>query len=45
MCDDCAKTLGRQHTEIGNGIKKLNDTIDVCPIHREQAAVSGGKFT
>ena len=21
---------------MGNGMKKLNDTIDVCPIHRDQ---------
>lgn len=44
MCDACATTLGRQETEIGGGLKRMNDTIDVCPIHREHAAVAGGKF-
>lgn len=36
MCKDCARTLGRQETDAGHGLKKLNDTIDVCPIHRGQ---------
>ncbi len=34
MCDRCASTIGRQSTDVGNGMRKLNDTIDVCPIHR-----------
>lgn len=34
MCDDCARTLGYQDIDIGHGIKRLNDTWDVCPIHR-----------
>jgi hypothetical protein len=44
MCNDCARTLGRQHTDAGHGLKRLNDTIDVCPIHRNQAVVAGGKI-
>lgn len=44
MCRACARTLGSQATVIGNGIKKLNDTIDVCPIHRGQAIVRDGKI-
>ena len=44
MCSECARTLGRQATDIGHGMKKLNDTIDVCPIHREMAVVEGGKL-
>jgi hypothetical protein len=44
MCDGCARTLGSQHTDIGNGMKRLNDTIDVCPIHRGQAIVADGKI-
>ena len=44
MCGSCARTLGRQETEIGHGLKKMNDTIDVCPIHGEQAVVEGGKI-
>ena len=34
MCNECARTLGRQEIEIAPGIKRVNDTIDVCPIHR-----------
>ena len=44
MCSDCARTLGSQATDIGHGMKKLNDTIDVCPIHREMAVVKDGKL-
>ena len=44
MCGNCARTLGRQATDIGHGMKKLNDTIDVCPIHREAAIVRDGKL-
>jgi hypothetical protein len=36
MCNECTRTIGNQHTEIGGGMKRLNDTIDVCPIHRGQ---------
>lgn len=42
MCDECARTLGRGEVEIGHGIKRLNDTIDVCPIHRGHAVVVDG---
>ena len=41
MCSNCARTLGRQQTDIGHGIKRLNDTIDVCPIHRTAIVVNG----
>ena len=44
MCNDCARTLGRQHTDTGFGMTRLNDTIDVCPIHRNQAVVVDGKI-
>ena len=44
MCNDCARTIGRQHAEIGHGMKRLNDTIDVCPIHREKAIMRDGKI-
>jgi hypothetical protein len=44
MCDGCARTLGTQESDIGHGMKRLGDTIDVCPIHREQAVVKGGKL-
>jgi hypothetical protein len=44
MCDKCARTLGRQNTEIGSGLKRLNDTIDVCPLHRGKAVAEGGKI-
>jgi hypothetical protein len=36
MCKDCARTLGHQNTDVGSGLKKMHDTIDVCPIHRGQ---------
>jgi hypothetical protein len=36
MCDSCATNLGGQHTKMGNGFTKLNDTKDVCPIHKGQ---------
>ena len=45
MCDDCARTLGRGEVEIGGGLKRLNDTIDVCPIHRAAAVVRDGKIS
>jgi hypothetical protein len=44
MCSDCARTLGPQETHIGHGIVRLGDTIDVCPIHRDQAVVQGGRI-
>jgi hypothetical protein len=44
MCSECARTLGSQDTDIGGGMKRLGDTIDVCPIHRGQATVQGGKI-
>lgn len=34
MCDRCATTKGVQHTPIGHGFTKLNDTLDYCPNHR-----------
>ena len=45
MCEDCARTLGRGAVQIGGGMQRLNDSIDVCPIHREQAILCGGELT
>lgn len=42
MCGSCARTLGRQDSDTGHGLKRLNDTIDVCPIHRGHAVVVDG---
>jgi hypothetical protein len=36
MCRSCAHPLGAQETDAGSGLKRLGDTIDVCPIHRGQ---------
>jgi len=44
MCNECARTLGAQHTDIGHGMTRLNDTIDVCPIHRGKATAQNGKI-
>jgi hypothetical protein len=44
MCGACAVTLGNQETPVGGGLKLMGDTIDVCPIHRNQAVVVNGKF-
>lgn len=35
MCDRCAHLLGHQETDLGKGVKRINDTIDVCPDHYE----------
>jgi hypothetical protein len=43
MCNNCARMLGSQDTEISGGMKRLGDTIDVCPIHRN-AIVQNGAF-
>ena len=44
MCDACARTLGTQETDAGAGLKRLGDSIDVCPIHRGLAVVVEGKI-
>jgi len=46
MCDRCARTLGAQNSDVDgvSGMKRLGDTIDVCPIHRDQALVRDGKL-
>ncbi len=44
MCPTCAVTVGRQKTDVGAGLKRLNDTIDLCPIHRAKAVATGGKL-
>lgn len=44
MCDACARTLGAQASDAGSGLKRLNDTIDVCPIHRGKAVAQGGQI-
>ncbi len=36
MCDQCKTTLGSQETEFAPGFKRMNDTLDVCPIHKGQ---------
>lgn len=37
MCAQCATTIGRQDTNLGNGFSRPNDTVDVCPIHDGKA--------
>lgn len=44
MCSNCAVTLGYQNTDIGSGMKRLGDTIDLCPLHRDKAVVRGGEL-
>jgi len=44
MCPSCAVTLGQQDTDIGHGMRKIGDTIDLCPDHRTKAAVRNGKI-
>jgi len=44
MCNECARTIGRQDSDAGGGLKHLNDTIDVCPIHRDRAVAQGGQI-
>lgn len=34
MCASCGKTQGRQDVDVGGGFKRLNDTVDYCPIHQ-----------
>lgn len=44
MCDACSRTLGRGDARIGPGLSRINDTLDVCPLHRGQAVVVEGKI-
>jgi len=44
MCPSCTQTLGRQETDIGHGMKKMDDTFDLCPIHRDKAVYREGKL-
>jgi hypothetical protein len=44
MCGACARTLGVQRTKVCDIGHTRSDTIDVCPIHRDQAVVVGGKI-
>jgi hypothetical protein len=44
MCGSCAVTLGSQETPIGGGLKRIGDTIDVCPHHRSQAVTINGRL-
>ena len=44
MCRSCARTLGKQATDAGGGLKRLNDTIDVCPDHRGKAVAQAGQI-
>jgi hypothetical protein len=34
MCNNCSTMLGAQSTPMDGGMKKLNDTVDYCPIHK-----------
>ena len=34
LCNWCAKTIGRQNLEVAPGFTKLNESVDVCPIHK-----------
>jgi hypothetical protein len=43
MCSECARTIGRQQTDVGGGMKRLGDTVDVCPIHRAAKWPDAGK--
>jgi hypothetical protein len=38
MCDHCATLRGHQNTPYGKGtdLVWLNDTVDLCPIHKTQ---------
>jgi hypothetical protein len=36
MCDQCATRKGFQDTPLAPGLKRINDTVDVCPIHKNQ---------
>jgi hypothetical protein len=38
ICDQCATNRGYQNTPYGKGtdLVRLNDTVDVCPIHKDQ---------
>lgn len=36
MCSQCATQRGHQDIDLGHGFKRLNDTIDVCPLHKSQ---------
>jgi hypothetical protein len=44
MCAGCSRTLGRQATDIGGGLIRPNDTIDVCPLHRAKVVMKDGKL-
>lgn len=37
MCDCCATHRGFQNTVVAPGIRRMHDTIDVCPNHKEPA--------
>jgi hypothetical protein len=43
ICASCATTKGTQHTDVGHGLKRLNDTFDVCPIHSNEPLPSNLK--
>lgn len=34
MCNRCAITVGLQEADIGHGMKRIGDTVDLCPIHK-----------
>jgi hypothetical protein len=43
-CLRCDRCLGAQDTRISAAMTRMNDSIDVCPIHRDQAVVVAGKI-
>ncbi len=44
MCESCSRTLGSGQVRISEHLIRLNDTIDVCPIHRGNAVIVDGKI-
>lgn len=40
MCEQCATTVGGQHSDLGDGFTKLNDTVDYCPNHKGDPAMA-----
>lgn len=44
MCGSCARSLGAQRTRLGTTDFTRADSIDVCPIHRDQAVVTGSEI-
>ena len=43
ICRRCSTTIGTQNLEIAAGFTKMGETVDVCPIHRNQQFPKDGK--